>query len=391
MKRYLYYSSLLSVFTEAFVIRSTIDIKLFYFVALINLLILTAMKSIYISQKLILFYIFLILSGLISIALGTNTPRLFLSQFFGITMISLFFYNFFTLFKDKVPKIFKDYTTISYYLAIIGILMFVYYLFKGIIAPVKSLLLEPAHYVTIVLPAFFYSIRNKEFPRHIWKIILVSIVLSGSSLGILGVALSILLIPNRIRLLRLAISFVVAATLFVISYNNFEPLKLRVDDSVKAVEGRNLKGVNLSTFFLASNFYVAVKSLENNPVLGSGLGSHELSHEKYIYWINGIEEFTPYLEINASDAASYFIRIMSEFGLLGIILLFIFLIKNYVGYSTTVTSNSPLMHLISKAVLLYFFCKLFREGHHFPPELYFFVFAYIFSSRLALSTREVQQ
>lgn len=377
MKKYLYYSTLLAVFTEAAVTRVVIDVKLFYFIAIFNLIILTIAGRLYINKWLGLFYVFLIFSGVFSILSGTNTIRLFLSQFFGITIVSLFYFNFYTLFKDKLTTVFKDYTMISFYLAVTGILIFLFNLLKGNLVPLKSLMLEPAHYSTIVLPAYLYSLKNKELPRYVWKVILLSIVLSGSSLGLLGLGFSILLIPKRIHFLKIGISLGIAVLIFISAYLTYEPLKLRVDDSVKAIKHRDLTGVNLSTFFLASNFFVAIERIEQNPFLGSGLGSHEKSHSTHVYNLRGIDEFRPYLEINASDAASMFIRVMSEFGLVGIVLVLFFIIKNYVRYDPY---GPPYYHWMSNAIGLYFFCKLLREGHHFPPELYFFVFAYVFAS-----------
>ena len=34
---------------------------------------------------------------------------------------------------------------------------------------------------------------------------------------------------------------------------------------------------------------------------------------------------------------------------------------------------------INTAVLIYLILKLIRAGHYFPPEFFFFVFAYVFS------------
>jgi hypothetical protein len=240
-------------------------------------------------------------------------------------------------------------------------------------------MLEPAHYATIVLPAYYFALTNPKFSRFVWIVILISILLSGSSLGLLGVGLSIFLWFRRIDPVRLIAGAALVAVFFGVAYTTYEPLQQRVDDTSRAFFRQDVSGVNLSTFFLASHFYVAVESASANPLTGSGLGAHELAHEKYVYKLNGVTEFLPYLHINASDAASLMLRVLSDLGLIGVVLLIYFIAANYAPLPGDPSAH--VYHIISKAVLLYFFCKLFREGHYFSPEMYFFVFAYVFARR----------
>ncbi len=378
MRHYLYYSSILAIFTEAFVTRYIIDIKLFYFIVFVNLIILVLYRS-FLNRKLIFFYAFLLFSGAVSIVLKTNLLPLFLGQLFGILIISFYYFNFFVLFEDRLLKIFRDYTLCCFYVALIGIAIFIFNLVQGSIEPLRSIMLEPAHYATIVLPGFYYALANKAFPRYVWIVILLSILLSGSSLGILGIALSALLWMKRIDPVRLAGGSLIALILLVIGYMKYEPLRQRTDDTYKAFFKNNVSQVNLSTFFLASHFHVATQSLKRNPLLGSGLGSHELSHQKFVYDLSGVHDYLPFLHINAKDAASLFLRVMSDFGLVGLALLAYFIVSNYLPAPDE--PDKVYFHLISKAILLYFFCKLLREGHYFSPEMYFFVFAFVFARR----------
>jgi hypothetical protein len=378
MKGYVYYSTLFAIFTEAFFATYVIDIKLFYFFLLTNLAIILMIGSV-INTRLLFFYGFLLLTGIISVVAKTNTVPHFLMQFVGIVLASFYFYNFFAIYADKTVEIFSDYTRLAFIMAVMGIVIFIYNLATNDIQPLKSIMLEPAHYATIVLPAYYFALTNPKFSRFVWIVILISILLSGSSLGLLGVGLSIFLWFRRIDPVRLIAGAALVAVFFGVAYTTYEPLQQRVDDTSRAFFRQDVSGVNLSTFFLASHFYVAVESASANPLTGSGLGAHELAHEKYVYKLNGVTEFLPYLHINASDAASLMLRVLSDLGLIGVVLLIYFIAANYAPLPGDPSAH--VYHIISKAVLLYFFCKLFREGHYFSPEMYFFVFAYVFARR----------
>jgi hypothetical protein len=273
-----------------------------------------------------------------------------------------------------VDEVFRTYTLVSFWVAVLGIIIVVFNLvIRHEWVPLQSIMLEPAHYVTVVIPAYYYALKNKIFARYIFVVLLISILLSGSSLGLLALCLSILLVPDRIRVFRLVLGLLYSVVFIVILYFSYEPLRLRVDDTVKAIVTDDFEGINLSAYALVSNLYVARRSFEEHPIIGSGLGSHELTHEKYIYGIRGIEGFREQIDLNAKDAGSLALRIMSDLGLAGLFLAGYFLVANYYR-----DRARPHLMYISKAVLLYFFCKLLREGHYFSPEMYFFVFAYVF-------------
>jgi hypothetical protein len=150
---------------------------------------------------------------------------------------------------------------------------------------------------------------------------------------------------------------------------------VRVDDSTKALVSGDLAGVNLSTYFLFSNLYVTRRTFAVHPILGTGLGSNEVVHAEYIGSAPGMAFFIGNLAYNASnrDAGSLFLRITAEFGLVGIVAV-AFLLYRYRP------SEEEPYAAIGFAVLLYLFLKLFRNGHYFTPEMYFFIWSYVFSS-----------
>jgi O-antigen ligase len=133
----------------------------------------------------------------------------------------------------------------------------------------------------------------------------------------------------------------------------------------------------LSTYALLSNFFITVKVFKESPFFGNGLGSHQISHSKYIDKLSGVEDFynsyyERFIDLNAADANSLFLRIISEVGILGLVLVIYFLVKFYCNASNN--------YIISRSILIYILYKLFREGHYFSPEMYFFICIYYFNS-----------
>jgi hypothetical protein len=236
----------------------------------------------------------------------------------------------------------------------------------------KGLLGEPAHFTGIMLPAFLYYVFNFKTYKAKSITLIMAFLLSFSSVGYLGVLVGILMLSRRINIFAITALLGLSVLLGVIIYSTSDMVKLRVDDTLSVFGTIDVSEVNLSTYALASNFYVTEMVLKSNPFLGHGIGSHPISHDKYIYGLTGVESFTTSteFEFNKEDANSLLLRILSEMGILGAIGVFYFLIKNYTAKDG--------FYQISRALILYFIYKLLREGHYFSPEMYFFVFTYYF-------------
>lgn len=376
MKNFIFYSTLFSVFTEALLFNIGFDIKFFYLVILVNIIIFIVFNSVVYSRGLLLFHSVLLFSGLYSCIFGYNDFGYFFVQFFFLLLIPIYYYTYFTFFEDRTEDIVFIYCKICFALSIVGFLKLPYDISIG--RSLDSLLLEPAHYCTIVLPAYFITLKEERFPRYYFLVILLSIVVSGSSLGIIGIGVSMLLYAKRISFIKATASVFFVVVIGGLVYTTFEPFKLRLDDTVNSSINGDLSKANLSTYALLSNFYVSTKSLLSNPLIGNGIGSHINSRRLYLGSIEGIEVFEK-MEmdtLNAQDAGSLFSRVMSELGLVGLIGIFYFIWKFYVAS----TEDELSLHtIVSRGIILYFFAKLFREGHYFSPEMYFFVFLYVFN------------
>jgi len=241
-------------------------------------------------------------------------------------------------------------------------------------------MLEPAHFATVVLPAFFYYANNLISNRKCkfeTLVILVAILLANSSLGFIGLSFAVVFLIKKPSLPK-ASAIVILLLVFSLSLYKFNSgFKLRFDGTKNALISGNVEDVNLSAFALVSNFFVGIENFKGNVLFGGGLGSHVLAYNRHIAAIKGADRFKDFMGLNliglnSKDACSLFIRIMSELGVVGLISVFYFLIKFDVA-------RPEGGRTISKGALIYFLLKLMREGHYFPPEMYFFVMLYIFN------------
>jgi hypothetical protein len=346
---------------------------LFYLLILINWVVLLYLsKNVFFNTGLVLFYLYLILTGIFSYFTKTNYISTFLSQFIGIYFISLYFYNFFIFFKNDYYKIINDYVFLCFILVFIGLPYFIFITISGKIEGYHSIFTEPAHFAIFILPALFYSYKNLFFPRYIFKTLFISILFSASSLAIIGIGFAIFFNPLKLKPFKIIISIFTILFFFTFLFIFYENFNLRIKDTATGIQNNDVTGINLSSYAFVSNIFITQKSLSNNILLGSGLGSHEITHSKFLPQITGTDDFLELKNLNSKDANSLFLRILSDLGLIGALLTFIFLYKHYY----TGENNNKIY--LSRAILLYIFCKLIRDGHYFPPEFYFFIFAFYF-------------
>lgn len=375
IKQYLIYSSVFAIFTEAFFFNFIIDWKLFYLIIFFNyFLILKIQKNIRFNTNFVLIILSLVLHGLISSVIIGVPINYVLSQVIGISIVATYYYNFVSLYNRK--EIIEVYGKLSLAVAIIGYPMWYFNinLYDGV--RLQSIFKEPAHYAIAVLPACYYFLRNGKYWQFL--IILGTIILSSSSIGYFGIGLMFIL-PNitlkRIKYLFIITPFVIGS--FVYVYSNFEFFRLRVDDTYKSLNAINTgkfeEYTNLSTYAILSNAFVVKENVTDHP-LGSGIGSHYYMHtERYIKNLR----IPPYIvenggkEINAKDACSLFLRICSDLGIIGFLGIVVYLY--YISKSFTSRAS-----IFGQAVVIYILLKLFRDGHYFPPEMYFFIWLLYF-------------
>lgn len=374
VKEYLLYSSVFAIFTEAFFFNFIIDWKLLYLIILVNYILLFKIKKVAVSKSFALLLLFFFIHGLTTYTIISIPYNFMLSQIIGIGIVGTYYYSFTRLYKPI--EIIKVYVKMCVYVAIIGYLLY-FMGFNYIDGRLNSIMKEPAHYVIVVIPACYYYFKVKKYLPFL--IIFGTVILSNSSLGYVGCGL-LLIIPNlTLQRVKYLVSLIpVVCIAFYFAYQELPFFKMRVDDTYNSLNvintGKFKEDTNLSSYVLISNIFIAKNNISDHP-LGSGIGSHHYMHtQRYL------KEMRPpkYLRNqgrhvdNSFDANSLFTRLMSEFGIIGFVLVL------YVLWTGVKCYGSTNLYM-AQGIYIYFLLKLFRDGHYFPPELFFFIWLFYFS------------
>jgi hypothetical protein len=370
----LVYLTVFGLFSEALRIHYEIDIKFFYLIILVGCAAAALRWDFRLNQHHLLALLYVWVTGFAAVLAGTDTVRYYLQEAVGISICSIYFYIFLCNQRRSLIEIFELYARFAYYVCWIGLLIMpVASALAFRYQPVHSIMSEPQGFASVVFPAAFFYVFNAIYRKRNRKEALVTslaILLSGSATAFVGVVIALmLLLKNRLATLALA---VLVASLFAAVTYVFDPhTRVRVDDSLSAITGMDVTGVNLSTYATVSNAYVTSRVLSEHPWFGIGIGAHRLAHDEFIGELPGSSS-SDVIDLNAPDASSLLLRAGSELGLVGVCLILFFICRFYIR------GNSELA-VLSNGVLIYLALKLLREGHWFPPETYFFVWVYVFA------------
>jgi hypothetical protein len=352
-----------------------------------------------------LFFIFLtlLITGLVNILTGNNTPEQFFKVFTGLFLSYFFYYYVVLQFNYNVEQLFKWYLKGAYISALIGIFQFVSFLigFKpgynfgwilnkwGFITGgnfgirINSIFGEPTYLAAVLSAAFFVSLYNmirKEtfyLSKFQSAVIIVVYILSFSGLGQAGIFLSIFFLFVSFGLVRyIFILIPIAIITFNVLYTNVKEFRERLDSTIDLFTNGQfqLGKTHGSSFILYNNYVVAFKNFESNFLFGTGIGSHPVAFGKYSI---GREIKAYGFNLNSADANSMLLRLISETGLFGVIIFLFITIKCYVKRD----ENYPTSHwLISNSILIMILLNLFRQGHYFINGFPFFVILYYYNS-----------
>lgn len=355
----------------------------------------------------------LLFAGIVNILLGNDSLGNFFKIFLNITINLIFYEYVMQHYQYNVRKMFKIYLKGCFVVSCYGIIQLISYkvgfeygwnlrllipvnkwasIPGGLGLRINSFLSEPAYVASALGPCFFVSLyavsrRSNEFlSRKAAWLNITCYVLSFSSLAFTGVFITLLLFALNYGLVRYL--FLIAPVIlffYYLAYNNSQEFRERftglqklfiegVLDERQGEEGKKdtyvskkemltrrhiINEVHGSSFILYNNFYVAKKNFARNPLLGSGLGSHEIAFEQHDLsrLIGDIYSF------NGRDANSMFLRTLSEMGLMGIGFVIVFIFGYYVSRDIS-GGEMDRFWIISNALLIVILIQLFRQGNY---------------------------
>jgi len=409
IKKIINYVVIFTVFSDALILKNThlFEVRASYAILSIFLFIALAFfKKLYFNKLFLMIYIALIFFSLVNILTGNNTLLLFTKQVLGIFSHAFLFYLFIKFNNFDIDNLFKIYLNIAFIVGSFGILqeiaylsqldIFFYYrfLFSKTSLPlilytepflrVSSIMPEPTSFCIVMAPAFFISLfslyRNsfKFIKKLKCVVIAMSYFLSFSISGYIGIFCAIILfLFNDMKKWYIVICFMFLILISAFSCRFISGFFVKIEETYLVLIGqKKMAESNTSTGTFLTNASVVQQVLKKSPIIGHGLGSHPISYNRYGYHYE-----VPVM--NEKDANSLFFRLLSETGLIGLLLFLGFLIKFYIPKKN---DPSDFYWVINNGIIISFIIRLIRQGHYFSEGLFFFFWIYYFTKKLLLST-----
>lgn len=234
---------------------------------------------------------------------------------------------------------------------------------RGNLMRVSSLYAEPAHLGPIlglgVLIGLIENHRNKRI--RLWKTvtILIAALLTQSFLTYASVIVAfvcfILFYQKGIkRKLKWGLLVILLVAFLCVSQWDLVYSVIGRLSQFKTLQTDT--GNDLSALAITSNFQVAVEKMKDGYWFGTGLDSHRLYYDRYI---DRLYSFL-YMRLNSADAASLYIRIFSEFGIVGLAAFCVYLIKRF-------TEGMKSGNRILVITILMFSVEIMRDGSYVQP------------------------
>lgn len=353
----------------------------------------------------VLVFLPLLLSGILYCLTGDNTSQQFFKIFIGFFASCMFYHYVIQAFDFDLKMLFKYYMKSAYIVTIIGVIQLVSYAvgfkpgynylwifnkwnpsFGGLGVRMSSVLSEPAYYAAVIAPAFFVSVYNVTQRKTLFinkfqsYLIMIIYPLSFSSLGILAIFLTIIFLLLNLGFLRYAIFFL--PLLYVIisySYQNVPEFRERWDGTIEIYTTDNIYSYDIhgSSFVLYNNSHVAWQNFIRHPLMGTGLGSHPIAFDKYT--LTNIEGAVQ-IDFNKMDANSMLLRLLSETGLYGVLMMVVLIIRCWIFKRSAADDE---IWVMSNGLALIIIIYLIRQGHYFlngfPLFLWMFYYLYIYN------------
>lgn len=317
-----------------------------------------AVQIIISKRKLIIPYKILLILTYIGVITVTHYFDFEAVKYFGYTCISFCTLTLYYLYEDDKEKILKIIYLTAAILAIYGILQEVGYITNipylyfpsklgwhrfyeteiggGFIA-LYSFYGEPAHLASIfcagiMIGTYKDKITNKRMTFAnpvITTLIFLATVLTGSATVYLALVITVIIVLFSMDIDKkvktgIFISFIALMVLaFAIMDDLFQ--KIIVSRFLGLVNEFYIVG-NATSYAICSNLRVAIAKMMQGHVFGTGFDSHRYYYPQMVDQMYGVG--APY--INGEDAASLFTRVLSEFGIIGLGIILVFLIKRFI-------------------------------------------------------------
>jgi len=370
------------------------------------------------------------LLSLYNIYAGNTTPVLFLKQFIVVSFISFTSFIFIYNNRNDLNYIINLYLKISFVFACIAVFQEIFYIIgfeylynfsylmfnpqqaygTGFFIRASSFCAEPPMFAFALIPATFISLycyitgNFKILSKVKSLIIITAMIFTYSAIGYFSLLLSVIILLlwcfNNIKIKNFILILFLSIFLFSLGGNEIvsritDVITLQQNDIKKytfrtVTKDENKKGkiyiekgennVNSSSYLLMVHFKRTLDDFYENPILGKGLGAYTYTKNSIKLKKYALANFPSWVPFRLDGSTSLIFKIVVEFGLVGIIMLFIILYRYYI-FDFKYINKSNYFVIINNAMLVYIAFILIRMPFYFCNGLWIFVWLYIFSKQ----------
>lgn len=372
-------------------------------------------RNIYFPKPIFLFLSIIVLISLVTIFISQFSYVLLLKNILGITASVLAYYFLIRENEFDLTALFKIYFNIAFIVACIGILQIIFYVIGlkigyeyssfllkwrldeaqlGIVR-LNSITSEPSHFAIIFAPAIYVVINSlfskiKVFTIPFYKkvILVIAYILTFSSLAYISLVLSLVLVLIKQRYFSPAHKTFYISILFLIPFLgiiitgilHIPEFQRRFIETKQVITGeKDIEDVNLSTLTLYSKYVVARETFKKSPIFGTGLGTYEQDFARHAQKILPQDIVLRKFGLNRKDAGSLFLRLITETGLFGLIIVVIFLFKNVVYSRCKGDRELDSLMILNNAMIVFLILRFVRMGHYFVCGFFFFLLLFYYS------------
>lgn len=362
----------------------------------------------------------LLLSSLLALINNDNALGFpFIKQFFGGIFSASTYFIVLKLANFNIFYLFKKYLHFAFFAAMLAIVEELFHL-GGIhlktafSAPfglyrVGGLSGEPYNLSLALFPALFFYLMNVFYGfKQVHEsnkstmikttIITIAFFLTFSSTGYIGLFLAFFVIAihkdylnlSKPRILLAPVFFAMVYFVFSQLLSTNENFGQKVDEGVWFLKtdiesGKQLDGLNSSTFALLSNYQITMEGFKEHPFAGVGLGSYETLFQKNFDRIFGQQFDLKYGKQNYNDANSMFLRLVAETGIIGSSLFLFFTFRFLIKRRSSDKVKSFYLLAINHGIFILFVMRLIRCGNYLSDGMFFFIILFYYTNKYVFS------
>lgn len=307
------------------------------------------------------------LHSIICKILGYGSISLGIKQILAISLCYITFEN--VVRKQSIGIIWKVYYESAFVVSIVGfIIQFCNLLNGSFYYRMRSVFNEPSFLCYFLAPIVSsiiikkLSSNNNYFRDRIGLrntksfLIVLAYLSTFSTIAFLGLVIMIIIGWMKRGISKTSIVIPLVIIILALGVYSFVPdIQMRINDTFSISKTEDVYSKNLSSYTLYNNFQVTKKTLDHTHYLGCGIGSYQIMFDEYSLNKDGL--FPPEYSLNREDANSMMLRIVAEFGIVGAVIVFVWL-KKYLIW------EKSKLGVYSQSILVLLFLFLLRQGNY---------------------------